>query len=186
MNAAMDPVRQSLDDLARAWWRVRWARVLARTAALLAAVLLAWAVVDRLRPLGRWPLLLSGALVAVIVATAGWWLRRRAMARPAVERMARLVEERCPEMQATLRSALDPTVDESPFGAAIKEDAALAVDRLDRARLIDPDDRRRAWLLAGGAVAATLVTAGLAAPTAVRAVRTARFVVAPPPLVLRV
>jgi len=37
MNPAADPLRQSLDGLARAWWRVRWARVLARTAATVAA-----------------------------------------------------------------------------------------------------------------------------------------------------
>ena len=30
MSPAADPLRQSLDVLARAWWRVRWARVLAR------------------------------------------------------------------------------------------------------------------------------------------------------------
>lgn len=186
MNAAVDPVRQSLDDLSRAWWRVRWARVLARTAAAVAVVLLAWALVDRLRPLGRWPLLVSGASVAIVVLLAAWWLRRRAVARPPADRMARLVEEQCPELEGTLRSALEPAVEESPFGAAIREDASLAIDRLDRARLIDPDARRLAWLGAGAALAAVLVTAGLAAPTAVRAVRTARFLVAPPPLLLRV
>ena len=186
MSPAADPLRQSLEALAHAWWRVRWARVLARTAAVLAGVLLAWGLVDRLRPLGRWPLLASGATVAMLVALAAWWLRRTARARPAADRMARLVEEQCPELDATLRSALDPAVDESPLGPVVRADAVDAMARLDEARIIDPDDRRRAWLWAGGAVAAVLVAAGLATPTAVRAARTARFVVAPPPLMLRV
>lgn len=186
MSPVLDPVRQSLDSLARAWWRVRWTRVLARTVAVVAGVLLAWAAVDRLRPLGRWPLLLSGAGVALVVASATWWLRRRSSAHPPVERMARLVEEQCPELDATLRTALDADVERSPLGAIVTADAAAALARLDTARIVDPDDRRRAWLWAAGAIAAVLVAAGLAAPTAVRAARTARFVVAPPSLVLRV
>jgi hypothetical protein len=186
VSPVLDPVRQSLDGLSRAWWRVRWTRVLARTFAVLAGVLLAWAIADRLRPLGRWPLLLSGAAVAVLVVTSAWWLRRRALAHPPIERMARLVEEQCPELDATLRSALDPTVDQSPLGAIVQADAAAALARLDEARVVDPDDRRRAVLWAGGALAAVLIAAGVAAPTAVRAARTARFVVAPPELTLRV
>ncbi len=186
MNPAADPLRQSLDLLARAWWRIRWARVLARTAAVVAAVLVAWAIADRLRPLGRWPLLLSGATVALVVLAAALWLRRRALARPPADRMALLVEEQCPEIEATLRSALDPAVDESPFGPVVRADAADALARLDEARIVDPDDRRRAWLWAGAAVAAVLVGAGFAAPTAVRAARTARFVVAPPQMTLQV
>ncbi len=186
MSPAADPLRQSLDVLARAWWRVRWARVLARTGAVVAGVLLAWALVDWLRPLGRWPLVTSGVGVALTVAVAAWWLRRRARAHPPAERMARLVEEQCPELEATLRTALDPAVDGSPFASVVRDDAATALSRLDEARVIDPDDRRRAWLWAGGAVAAVLVAAGLATPTAVRAARTARFVVAPPQMALRV
>ena len=100
--------------------------------------------------------------------------------------MARLVEEQCPELEATLRSALDPAVEHSPFGAIVQADAADALARLDEARVVDPDDRRRAVLWAGGALAAVLVAAGIATPTAVRAARTARFVVAPPALALRV
>jgi len=182
----LDPVRQSLHELARAWWRVRWTWVLARTAAVVAGALLAWAMADRLRPLGRWPLLVSGAGVAVVVAGSVWWVHRRAHGHPPIDRMARLVEEQCPELEATLRSALDPAVDGSPFGAIVRADAADALARLDEARIVDPDDRRRAMLWAGAALAAVLVTAGLAAPTAVRAARTARFVVAPPALTLRV
>ena len=149
-------------------------------------MLLAWALVDWLRPLGRWPLVTSGVGVALTVAVAAWWLRRRARAHPPAERMARLVEEQCPELEATLRTALDPAVDGSPFASVVRDDAATALSRLDEARVIDPDDRRRAWLWAGGAVAAVLVAAGLATPTAVRAARTARFVVAPPQMALRV
>ena len=100
--------------------------------------------------------------------------------------MARLVEEQCPELEATLRSALDPEVERSPLGAIVQADAVDALARLDEARVIDPDDRRRAFLWAGGALAGVLIAAGLAAPTAVRAARTARFVVAPPALTLRV
>uniref|UniRef100_UPI0025C01547 hypothetical protein n=1 Tax=Luteitalea sp. TaxID=2004800 RepID=UPI0025C01547 len=154
MSPVLDPVRQSLDDLSRAWWRVRWTRVLARTAAGVAGVLLAWALIDRLRPLGRWPLLISGAAVAVVVAAAAWWVQRRAGAHPPIDRMARLVEEQCPELEATLRSALDPAVERSPLGAIVQADAAEALARLDEARIVDPDDRRRAWLWAGGALAA--------------------------------
>lgn len=186
MSPGLDPLRQSLDALSRAWWRVRWAGVLARTGAVVAGVLLAWAAVDRLRPLGRWPLLVSGVGVAAIVALAAWWVARRAAAHPPVERMVRLVEEQCPELEATLRSALDPAVEQSPFGVVVRADAADAIARLDEARIVDPDDRRRAWLWAGGALAAVLIGAGLAAPTAVRAARTARFVVAPPQMSLRV
>lgn len=186
MKTVEDPVRQSLEGLARAWWRVKWARVLARTTGALAVVLLAWALADRLRPLGRVPLLISGALVACCVLAAAWWLQRRARAHPSADRMARLVEEQYPDLQATLRTALDPAVDESLLGPAIKADAAQAVDRLDTSRVIDPDDRRSAWLWAGAGLAAVLITAGLAAPTAVRAARTARFVIAPPHLSLRV
>jgi hypothetical protein len=186
VSPALDPVRRSLEGLSRAWWRVRWLRVAARTVAVVAGVLLAWALVDRLRPLGRWPLLASGALVGGVVVWAAWWLRARAAAHPTAERMARLVEEQCPELEATLRTALDPAVEQSPLGPIVQADAAEALTRLDEARVVDPDDRRRALLWAGGAVAAVLVAAGLAAPTAVRAARTARFVVAPPVLTLRV
>ena len=186
MSPVLDPVRQSLENLSRAWWRVRWTRVLARAAGVVAGVLLAWAVADRLRPLGRWPLLLSGAAVAVVVAAA-CVVGAATCARTSASRSdGRLVEEQCPELEATLRSALDPAVEHSPLGAIVQADAADALDRLDHARVVDPDDRRRAMLWAGAAVAAVLVAAGLATPTAVRAARTARFVVAPPALALRV
>ncbi len=186
MTPVLDPVRHSLDGLSRAWWRVRWTRVMARTVGLVAGLLLAWALVDRWRPLGRWPLLVSGAAVALTVGAATWWLGRRAAAHPSIERMARLVEEQCPELDATLRSALDPAVERSPLGTIVQADAAEALARLDDSRIVDPDDRRQAWLWAGVALAAVLVAGGLATPTAVRAARTARFVVAPPALTLRV
>ena len=115
VSPVLDPVRQSLENLSRAWWRVRWTRVLARAAGVVAGVLLAWSVADRLRPLGRWPLLLSGGAVAVVVAVAWWWVQRRVHGHPPVDRMARLVEEQCPELEATLRSALDPAVDTAPW-----------------------------------------------------------------------
>ena len=120
MSPVLDPVRQSLEGLSRAWWRVRWTRVVARTAGAVAGVLLAWAAIDRLRPLGRWPLLLSGAMVAAIVAVAAWWVQKRAHAHPPVDRMARLIEEQCPELEATLRSALDPAVEDSPLGSIVQ------------------------------------------------------------------
>ncbi len=154
--------------------------------AAVAGILLAWAIVDTLRPLGRWPLLMSGAGVALVVVGSVWWMQRQARAHPPIDRMARLVEEQCPELEATLRSALDPAVERSPFGSIVQADAADALACLDQARIVDPDERRRAVLWAGVALAAVLVTAGLAAPTAVRAARTAQFVVAPPALTLRV
>src|SRR5690606_16873411 len=115
VTASVEQLRTGLDGLARAWWRVRWLHRLARAAAAIAVLLAIWAAVDWWRPLGRAGLLTWGGLAAcALVGGIGWlvWLWRR---RPAPARMALLVEERCPGVDAPVSVALDPTTLASPL-----------------------------------------------------------------------
>ncbi len=186
MTGASERLRSGLDALARAWWQVRWARRLARVAAAVAVGLAIWAAIDWWRPLGRSGLLLSGALAAAGVSAALVWLARVWGRRPAPERMAQLVEEQCPEIDAAVSAALDPATTSSPFRELVVSDAADAVARLDTARIVDPDDRRRAWLAAGATLVLLAVASTASAPVMSRSARTWQFTVAPPRVTLDV
>lgn len=186
MTASAEQLRTGLDGLARAWWRVRWLHRLARAAAALALLLVIWATVDWWRPLGRIGLLTWGALAVVsVLAVAGWltWLWRR---RPLPSRMALLVEERCPDLDAPVSTALDPQVLASPLGGLIVEQAAAAVERLDTSRVVDPDERKRGLVVAGLTLAGLALASSASAPVATRAARTWQFTIAPPRVVLNV
>jgi hypothetical protein len=186
VTASVEQLRTGLDGLARAWWRVRWLHRLARAAAAIAVLLAIWAAVDWWRPLGRAGLLTWGGLAALaVVGGIGWlvWLWRR---RPAPARMALLVEERCPDVDAPVSVALDPKTLASPLGGLVVEQAAAAVDRLDASQVVDPDEKRRGLLVAGLTLAGLALAGSASAPVATRAARTWQFTIAPPHVVLNV
>lgn len=186
MTSAAEQLRIGLNRIARAWWRVQWLRRLARVAAGAAAALLAWAALDWLRPLSRIGLLSAGG-AALLLAVAGVaWLAWQWRRWPSAERAARLVEERCPDLEAPVRTALDADSTDSALSGLVIADAAAAIERLDTTRVVDADDRRRGLIVSGAALAFLLVAGTVSAPVVTRAARTWQFTVSPPRVVLQV
>lgn len=186
MTPSAEQLRSGLDGLARAWWRVRWVRRLAAVTGALALLLVTWAATDWWRPLGRPGLLGWGGLAACALVGGLVWLVRQWPRRPSPARMAMLVEERCPDVDAPISAALDPRAVAGPLGLLVVAQAAEAVERIDEVRVVDPDDRRRGLLVAGVAAVALLVAGSVSAPVVSRAARTWQFTVAPPRVVLQV
>ena len=133
-----------------------WSRAAAGAALTLGAALLA----DRFFAPG--PAALIGLWAAALlgsVALAGWMLAPIGT-RPEDAQVARYVEERCPELEDTLATAVAHAQrgDNSPITAAVAADAARRVRTLDVDRVIAGGVLRRA---AAVALAATVVFVGI-------------------------
>ena len=91
---------------------------------------------------------------AGVAARILWPLRRR----PSDRQVARYIEERCPELQDRLASAVDSRTAPSPFRGRVLDEAASRSRSVDLQRLVGARTLRRA--VAGG-VGAAVALAGL-------------------------
>lgn len=159
----MDTAAGRIDrQLRRLRTRVRWltagfglGRVLAALAGLTAAVVTA----DYLLNLPAWPRVVAIAAAVVAIGAVAW----RALARPLASRLslsdvAGRVEERFPEFEDRLRSAVafesavpEGTIESEDLRRRTREQAAELAARLDLNKAVDPTPARRN--LAGGVVA---------------------------------
>jgi hypothetical protein len=174
--------------------RARWVRltalsVLARAATAGAIVLALASAAERMLRMSDGAVLLLAAATAAAAAgvaiAIAWPLRRR----PDTRRVARFVEERCPECADAIVTAVDLT----ERGAAGRDFAPLVVASavrtlasLDLDRVLDRRDvRRAAWRAAGSGIVVALAIA-IAAPFLDRAAQVAYTRVFPASLTLTV
>ena len=149
----------------------------AAAAALLALALLLAA--DRLLgPPDLVMALLAACAAGASAGFAGWilWPLRRG---PSERQVARYVEERCPELQDRLASAIDLCETPSPFGGRVLDDAArrsrgVHLDRVVAARVV-----RRAVAGGVGATAALVALLVVGADVVGRIARSAWLYAAP-------
>ena len=166
-----------LDNLLRAIRR-RWRacaawRSAARGLALIAAIVAAATLAERFLQPSDTPLLGLAALTAVLclaaAASAAWPLRHR----PDDRQIARFVEERVPELDDALVTAVEiqdqarrsgEAARASAFAPLVVAAAAARLRAIDVSRVVDPSEMNRALRFAGAAAVAVLIAAVFARP----------------------
>ena len=168
-------LRVALSRVRRRWLAARWLHGLARAVGGVVAGLLAVIGAELLLAAPDAPLLaVSAAALAASAAFAGralWPLRRP----PSDERVARLVEERCPELEDRVASAaaLDGARPAAGFHELVVADAAARLRGIDLARIVAPTRLRRAALRGLLALAALVAVVSLGSTPLGRVARTA-------------
>ena len=115
---------------------------------------------------------LSGTLAAGVAVALAWRLRHR----PDDARVARFVEERCPELNDTIVTAVEIQRAAAPadgFAPLVVASAAARLAALDYARVIDPRELRVAAWRAGAAAAGFAIAAVMALPFVEKAAQVA-------------
>ena len=106
---------------------------------------------------------------------------------PRDAQLARFIEERCPEFDDALATAIDGDINGShPMAAVVTRDAERRVQELDRDRLFGCFGLRKAALRASAAVLALVFIGAFSAPPAADAIRLAAIYLFPERLALEV
>jgi hypothetical protein len=169
-------------------WRLLMVLRAATIAGAAAALVLGLALItdSLLDPQGAalialWTLALAAAACCVVTIVPS--IRRI----PRDAQLARFIEERCPELDDVLATAIDGDVTGSdPMAAAVAFDAERRVRELDRERLFGCFRLRKAVLSMGAAGLALALVAVMAAPRASDAMRLAAIYLFPERLALQV
>ncbi|MGH9253944.1 MAG: DUF4175 family protein, partial [Vicinamibacterales bacterium] len=138
------------------------------------------------QPVGGALVTLWGTAVTVVLGVVLWLLLslRRA---PLDAQMARFIEERCPELEDSLVTAIGQrTTDAQPMSAAVMGDAVRRARALDPDRVISRSALRRAAVLAAAAATALVALGTLSSPPAAQAARVVRAYLFPQSLDLHV
>lgn len=155
-------LRTALNLVRRRWLVVRWLLALSRVASAACVGLLLVVAADVLLAPADVPLLTvagAAALAALAFAARVLWPLRRP---PSDDRVARFVEERCPDLEDRVASAaaLAASGPAAGFGELLLADAAERLRGVDLARVVPPARVRRAaarGFLALAALAAVAV-----------------------------
>jgi hypothetical protein len=164
-------LRDGLQRVRRRWFGAVVLAVGWKIAIAAAAALGIVAVVDRVwRPAGTLLVALTiAAVVAVAAATLVFvWPYRK---RPDDRRVARFVEERCPECEDEIVAAVDIASRAEPtgFAALVVERASARLTGLDPARIVPAKELRSAAVRFALATAALTLSVVLAVPSVLRA-----------------
>ena len=168
-------LRIALTRVRRRWLATRWLQGLARVAGGVCVGLLAVIGTELLLAPPDVPLLATAAaaLAAALAFSALvlWRLGRP----PSDERVARLVEERCPELEDRVASAaaLAAARPATGFEELVVADAAERLRRIDAARVVTPERLRRAVTRGLLALAALVAVVALGSTPLGRIARTA-------------
>lgn len=155
MTTDLAIVRAALDDVRSRWQARRRLQVAARAGAGVAAIWgAAWIAVVA----GRLGGVALGAVAMVaLVASVAWLVMvvRRRTAAPNDHALARYIEERCPELDDRLVTAVDVAgrgeEATSPLARALVADAARAVSRAPLSEVVPADTLKTARLRTAGA-----------------------------------
>jgi hypothetical protein len=164
-------LRRELHRIRRRWFRVVALSVGSKTTMAAAILLAAAAAADRWwHPSGG--VLLGGCALVLLLAGAAavlfsWPYRRR----PDDRRVARFIEERCPEFDDAIVAAVDAASHGATTTLAplVVEHAAARLTGLDASRVVSSEGLRSGVLRMGACAAAAVVAAVLAIPLAQRA-----------------
>jgi hypothetical protein len=184
VRTGADRVQAALKEARRRWLLAVWLRIAAEAVLVaVVALLAAWSVSRLVTPSPAGLLLLGAAVVAVTAGLLMWrsWPFWR---RPSARRVARFVEERVPELEEVLVTAVDclerPSA--SPLSGPLLADAGVRVEGLDADRVVSSQMlRTRTLQLAGAAVLLIGVVVALRDPL-LKGFDVLRMVVAPPRL----
>ncbi|MEE2636680.1 MAG: hypothetical protein VYE68_05530 [Acidobacteriota bacterium] len=151
-------LRQGLARVRRRWLAARWMRGLARVVVGALLALLVVLATDRWASLPDVPMLwtvaLAGLAALLFGIRVGWGLRER----PSDRRVARFVEEQCPEFEDRVVSAAEvEAARRSVFQPLVVADAVERLRGLDLTRVVSRGRFRRAVGSAGVAVGALVV-----------------------------
>ena len=146
-----------LASVRRRWMVVRAMRAVASAAAAALAALAALLAADHLFAPPDLVMIALAACAAGGVAGFAAWILRPLRRGPADRQVARFVEERCPELQDRLVSAIDSRARPSPFGGRVLDDAARRARGVDVDRVVAARTVRRAVAAGAGATAALVV-----------------------------
>jgi hypothetical protein len=156
-----------LRDIRRRWQRCAELRAVARGLATVAAIVAAAGLAERILQPADTALLLLAALSAALSCAAAVWAAWPLRRRPDDRQIARFVEERVPDLQDSVVTAVD--IQRAPatargFAPLVVAAAAARLEALDIAAVIDPAEMKRALQLAGAAAAAALLAVTIAWP----------------------
>ena len=185
-------VAQFLDEVAARWRLLARLRLVARAALGIGLLWLAgitlWWLVGR-TSLGQESLVIAVVALATagLVAAVRWFLPKP----PARTDVARLVEERVPDLNDRLATAADVlerggAETETPVARALFEDTTRALGSVSASDVIPPELVRRAWWQAAAASLLLLVTGAVLIEPASRAARAAWLFASPGGLAFRV
>lgn len=183
-------LRQALARIRRRWFVHVWARLVTTWAlATAAAVLAAAGVLAIVRPTGSAQVAAAAAVPAfsaAVLVVLGWAWRRR----PSDLDVARYAEERVPELEERLLSAVDVLgrggEPASPLQSLVLAEGARAADNLDTSRVLPSGVVARRALVAALSLAVLAVALIVTRPYAERAWQTARALWFPSSITLRV
>ena len=106
---------------------------------------------------------------------------------PRDSQLARFIEERCPELEDALATAIDGDINGSqPMSAVVADDAERRIQSLDRERLFSCFGLRKAMLRMSAAAVALVLIGAWSAPRAADALRLATIYLFPERLALQV
>lgn len=172
----MMDVTQHLDAIRRRWRLLRALRLAAQGLVAATLIIAGAALADRwLQPADDAALALAAAAAIVAIAALAAVVRP-ARTRPGDRQIARFVEERCPELDDTIVTAVDIAEHGdagSGFAPLVTRSAATRLAAADLSRCVDPRDVRHAGWRATAAACALALAAVLAAPLGERAVQVA-------------
>ena len=172
----MTELRALLGRIRRRWFVSVAARTMSRVALAWAALILAVAFGDRAVPSTDQTVLARAAGLAIAlaaVAALALWLMRR---RPDDRRVARFVEERCPELDDTIVTAVDLSTraEQPPFAPLVVDAAVARLRALDVARVVPRAELRRRVLRLAISGACLLLAVLVAWPFGTRVAELAR------------
>jgi hypothetical protein len=175
-----EQVQAYLSAVQRRWRAARVAEGIARAAGAAALVLLAALGLDAWLAPGGLALvglaLTTVVLAAALVASALWPLRQR----PTTVQVARFIEERCPELDDRLASAVTLSASaRQSFAALVAADAARHLDRIDQDRIVSRRSIARRAGVGAAAVAGLICAITFSLAPARLAFTTARLFVFP-------
>ena len=159
-----------LHGIRRRWQRCVALRAGGRALAMIAAIVAAAALADRLLQPSDIPLLTLAAASGVVALLAAAWALWPLRQRPGDRQIARFVEERVPELEDSLVTAIDIQerarggADASAFAPLVVAAAAARLRTIDPRQIVDRQRMTGAARLAGGAAAALVAALLFARP----------------------
>lgn len=180
-------MKELLTQVRNRWRLLMVLRAAALAAAASALVLGLALVTDRLLDpqgvalIALWTLALGVAAACLVTVLPS--MRRV----PRDAQLARFIEERCPELDDVLATAINGDINGShPMAAVVAHDAERHVQELDRDRLFSCFGLRKAALRASAAAVAVVLIGTFSAPRAADAIRLAAIYLFPERLALEV
>jgi hypothetical protein len=183
-----------LHRIRRRWQRCAALGAIARALTLVAAIVVTAALAERLLQPSDIPLLVLAAVTALLAIAVATWALLPLRRRPDDRQIARFVEERVPELDDTLVTAVDiqerartaATDESSTFAPLVIAAAAARLRTIDPDHIVGRDRMTRAVRLAAGAATALLFALVFARPLVERSAQVAYIKLFPESVVVHV